>query len=1079
MSGVEQHIFWRVMDLQPRSLRRRRRWDVASALVLFLTVLCSQLHAEQRRGKLTWKNGEALQGQLVEAQDGVLTWHADVFDQPAEIRTSVLQSVDFMGVGSRTQEPFRALMRDGSVLYGDLRSISTDALTLQSTRHGDVTLRRDQLLELRRIHGGNILYAGPFGVLGWTADRSSDDGYATLLPARGAALRIARWDRGGSLSLKMPERVEVRLRMHFPVRPEFSLVLASLPQDKLTIETWDDELVVHKGHHFTRIAQYTDADREVDLRIFWDRKGEACTVWSAAGKQLAQWKASGEANENDESNVEARRPVRGAVAREGLTLLNKSPELFLDFLEVRNWDGESKPSEIDPSKPSVELGDGHTEVAQVDTEDDGRLVVHKAAGNETAVINLEDVEAVRFDSSAVSPHAALGACEIWFGDGAFLTGSLDSIKDNVCRVASPISDQLVTAQLEGVRRLNFPGWDRVPGSGWMWQGRKPDTSTADLDVLNLGATVVHGKVRYDGGSQPRWQLQGGLNILSLIADSRFSLTRSLPEHDPNPKPEGLVYLSQGDVIPGSLDAMDRQEIRIKSEISDTFVIPTNGVHAIQFPGHGVVSKGFVDPGWCVVHGPDTSVTREGDTVELKAGGAFGHPSMLQGNDITFSLPPAEGGYGTLRLRMFCKGVDATSNSTNLLFGHFGDQFTCGLEREPNQLAWRGEVATSYESTVVVRLLLHDKDLECYVNGAFLQKIPLKSDEKQGAGLIFEAAGMWGNAVLPIKISGFAIKTSPGHCWAPVVSTEAKDKALTIPRFHKEDPPRNGLLAANGDLLRGSIDAATSGFFLVHSGMETLKVPRDRVAALVWLTMPEGFTKKVAIQEEAAPTPEFKATHWVVLASGAQFALQAEKFDDEGLIGLHPVLGRCHIPVAQLYELRNYAIHASAASRMFDDWKLHFAPEPVLPEGGGETSPLVGKTAHSFTLPLLDGQTFRLSGQKGKVVVLDFWATWCGPCVKWMPELMETINGFSSDQVRLIGVDQGEAGPEVQKFLDANGWKLTTVLDSDQKVSEQYQVEGIPHTVIIGPDGKVAWVRSGYTQGEAQEVAEVIRKLLKS
>jgi hypothetical protein len=75
------------------------------------------------------------------------------------------------------------------------------------------------------------------------------------------------------------------------------------------------------------------------------------------------------------------------------------------------------------------------------------------------------------------------------------------------------------------------------------------------------------------------------------------------------------------------------------------------------------------------------------------------------------------------------------------------------------------------------------------------------------------------------------------------------------------------------------------------------------------------------------------------------------------------------------------------------------------------------------------------------------------------------------------VNQGEPAPGVKKFLDSHQWKLAVALDSDQGVGRAYGVDGIPHTVIIGPDGKVAWVKTGYTPNGEKEAAEVIRKLL--
>ena len=77
----------------------------------------------------------------------------------------------------------------------------------------------------------------------------------------------------------------------------------------------------------------------------------------------------------------------------------------------------------------------------------------------------------------------------------------------------------------------------------------------------------------------------------------------------------------------------------------------------------------------------------------------------------------------------------------------------------------------------------------------------------------------------------------------------------------------------------------------------------------------------------------------------------------------------------------------------------------------------------------------------------------------------------------MGVNQGETSDKVKKFLDLRGWKLQVALDGDQRVGKNFGVEGIPHTVIVGPDGKIAWTSTGYTADGAQKAAEAVRKLL--
>ena len=110
-------------------------------------------------------------------------------------------------------------------------------------------------------------------------------------------------------------------------------------------------------------------------------------------------------------------------------------------------------------------------------------------------------------------------------------------------------------------------------------------------------------------------------------------------------------------------------------------------------------------------------------------------------------------------------------------------------------------------------------------------------------------------------------------------------------------------------------------------------------------------------------------------------------------------------------------------------------------------------------------------------MLDFWATWCGPCIKSLPGLVELAGGFPPDKVELIGINQGEPPEQVTRFLEARGLKLSVVMDADQSVGRKYGVDAIPRTIVVGPDGKVAWEQTGYDPDGEAGAAEVIKKLL--
>ena len=140
--------------------------------------------------------------------------------------------------------------------------------------------------------------------------------------------------------------------------------------------------------------------------------------------------------------------------------------------------------------------------------------------------------------------------------------------------------------------------------------------------------------------------------------------------------------------------------------------------------------------------------------------------------------------------------------------------------------------------------------------------------------------------------------------------------------------------------------------------------------------------------------------------------------------------------------------------------------PSMPEDQAEpASSFVGKPAPDFTLESLGGKSISLASLKGKVVILDFWATWCGPCRKGLPVLMDIAKKRAGDGVVLWSVDMRETPEKVKTFLEKSNWDLPVLMDLDGAIGTKYGVSGIPHTVIIGPDGNIVTVEIGFRSEE--------------
>lgn len=155
-------------------------------------------------------------------------------------------------------------------------------------------------------------------------------------------------------------------------------------------------------------------------------------------------------------------------------------------------------------------------------------------------------------------------------------------------------------------------------------------------------------------------------------------------------------------------------------------------------------------------------------------------------------------------------------------------------------------------------------------------------------------------------------------------------------------------------------------------------------------------------------------------------------------------------------------------------------EPA-PEQPASPETLKGEPAPAFTLKLLAGEEVApvAIASKGKVVVLDFWATWCPPCRKGLPVLEEVAKSFNPDQVVVYAVNQQEDAGTVEKFIKKTNMGLSVLMDNDGAVGQLYRVSGIPQTVIIGKDGKVHAVHVGFSPSMKQSLTDEIKAALGS
>jgi thiol-disulfide isomerase/thioredoxin len=140
--------------------------------------------------------------------------------------------------------------------------------------------------------------------------------------------------------------------------------------------------------------------------------------------------------------------------------------------------------------------------------------------------------------------------------------------------------------------------------------------------------------------------------------------------------------------------------------------------------------------------------------------------------------------------------------------------------------------------------------------------------------------------------------------------------------------------------------------------------------------------------------------------------------------------------------------------------------------------LVGQPAPPFQTVDPEGHPIDLGAQVGKnVILLDFWATWCGPCIDAMPQVDEVAKKFADRGLVFYAVNSGEDVETVKEFLKTNELELPVAMDMDGKVNELYLVTGIPQTVLIGKDGKVQVVHVGFGGNLGELLTKEVEELL--
>ena len=1041
-------------------------WVLASAMLSWGTIASAQpaagppAAAEQKtaepvaeepadsepKATLHWVNEDTLPGTLKGANDQHIIWGSDVFQQPVSVDYKVLKMIDFVPPETVNfpKEDFRADLATGDVLFGKLLDLTADEIVLLGKRTGEVRVNRKFVRSMRRLNNPSLVFLGPTGLAGWktlNAGRKIDEWSANESGHLETSKQRAELFR----EFDLPNQVEYEITVQSVGVPSFLIAFNDQPYQSVRVETWGNELVVVSDEDFEPVMTLAQNTRNLSLRLFWNRQERELALFSTEGKMLAKIKGTEEPSQ-----------------KAGIYIRNKGLSLTVDKLRISNWNG-APPREVRQGEARIHLVDGTIRYGAVQqlSEDREQMLIKEEGADEPIPVALLDVNGVYLE--AVDRPVDLSAdCQLRFFDGGRIHGSLVAMKDGGITLNTAYCEQPVAAGLDGAMRLEFTN---------------DDAGEKAKDVLYCDGGKLQGTFSGVNVEQHSilWSLVGATEPSTLVASSDTRIVRQTPDEKAEDAADAgykdLMVMIRGETVPANVLSIDGEYVHAATPFAEMTKIPMSEVVALELKSSGSLAHHGFGGDWNVLNGDKAKIEINEEQITFKAVGAIGHASSMRGDHLRFNVKWPRESFAVLNLHLFTADPKNPGRGLGLVIMFSGQHVWVRDANGAQAFVANGPVRPLLAGDAKLDISTTGGKVAVKVNGNQVYSNPLKRGARAGNGIRMHLSQMGpvnGRQGGEVVISNFRSSRTEDVSLVGFLDEEMRVAALTIPRFRRDNPPTHLLLAQNGDLLRGKLLAMTDKLVLFKSRLSEIRLPRERVGGVIWLRLDD--------LPEAAEYDDQPMQ--VVLKSGHSLAISPKGIIDGHLTGDSPAFGPCKVPLSAVSEVRTGKyMGPQEKGTSLAAWKLTPAKEPEFIGTGGAAKDMIGKEAPVFATTSLDGKDFALEDHKNKIVILDFWATWCGPCVLAMPDYLKEFGEFDPEEVMFIGVNQAEGSEVVQEFIDTKGWDLNVIMDPNQAIARDYGVSGIPHTVIIGKDGKMHWVHVGYSSDAATHMREAIVDLL--
>jgi thiol-disulfide isomerase/thioredoxin len=637
--------------------------------------------------------------------------------------------------------------------------------------------------------------------------------------------------------------------------------------------------------------------------------------------------------------------------------------------------------------------------------------------------------------------------------------------------------------------------------------------------------------RLEPGSQAvgdiiRWRLPGAVASVPFDeTEAKLVLQKRQADSTSVKDWPDTMYFFNRDRIPCRVLGIQDQTVHFES-FTQRSAVEASRLKAIDLESSFFHTEiGPRDNAWIIPEKSKDLIQITDERIQISDGASLSHPHLMTTGGFECEFHWSNGTYGFVELNLFGDPRMGQAGGTSLILCFYDSQV---MIRSNNGTVSRNVI--NCREKVHVRVRIHDQALKVALNNKEILTEQILDTARRSSGVTLSVKQV-ADTKFKCEIAEVRHLVAEGR-ENIVVASDQKELMLTIPRIRRNNPPQQILRAINGDMLRGEILAMDQSGIRFRANQEVLNVPRSLVSSLIWLhfqnpdlitgqansiddlrtetktsqadsdldTHSPGDAREAqqtataGTNETDFPNPDAQVdpnsgndrrqTVQVLVVGDRRLTYNLTGWRDDELVGVSEVLGECAIPLDQINELRMGSFANQALDVPYSDWVAKLAPEPFMnsdPVNGngitfGSPSPLIGTSLSDLTIPMLEGEPVTLKAMAGKVIVLDFWATWCSPCIRAMPELIAATNEFSPDDVILIAVNQEEDSATIQKFLENRDWKVQVGLDSGS-LSRRLQVQSLPQTIVIGPDGKIAFVKTGYSNDLRETLQKAITSLL--